>query len=703
MSMVSIAGKVNRNVEWLVDDDGNVVGHRKKPGDDVGVVTGTPTEVAAFHSMVSAAWNVAPKPTGDSAADFEALLAFSSAMPANARIMMPPGQYTVWAGCLTGKAGQRWEYGKDTIIKRANEVATTTNGGVSFNAAGMVVPVNSVVGFRPGMGVMLYGAMTSPSTNTALVWQAKVVSVGAVSVTIGGLTGTLPSPIDIVASAYQPAAIWGAGTILCTRGYLFDASTFVGTGRIDIEGFTSDGNRANNTSINRWEYCMEMLVRTKGGLVAGTTLVDPCGEGLVIYGLNPQVDRVEIFNANGNGVHYNSGCYDAWCNNILVDGCNLQADTMGHADGGIIASDTTYRTIVSQFRVLNSKRGGIGSWDQNDNAFAKISRGYLENIEGGALRMFAVQPSEGVEIIDVEVKDGTCSFLGASRTSNTQVAQAVGWRIRNLKLTDSTVFVSGLVDSDVDISATFGNSGTQTAASIASGRASNYDGYTLGALTSIVGVVACERSHIKVRASDGGAPANKFVVRLDDAGGGPSVGNTYDVKTKGGTVGILCNGVQIGNTGRLEAEGWTSDGVRITLAARSIDAAFSAGREKPGRNEFWCGGSHTNQPAGTYAVKAAQTTPSGWLKISGEYQTVAVAGFCYGYGTQSGGLKVRLDDVQAIGPASNFQPVSLNAPAAAGNTRLSNVRHYPAIAGDAPGAGTLVNVTVETAPVLLVA
>lgn len=620
-----------------------------------------------------------PPPSGVVADDHLALTAFFDAAPNKAIIEFPRGaDYTVFGGAIRHRPGQIINYNNCTI-KRADEVVTTTTGVVAHGDV-LTIPVTSTSGFLPGQAIGIYG--TKSGGNTVIAWQCRITAVNANSLTASNTAQF----INITAGGYTTSDILTGATVI-TRGTLIDsASLMSATSREIIENLYIDGNKANNATNNRWEYSCDIKFRTMSGVLSNTLIENSCGEGVIIWGDNPRIDGLRATGLNGNGIHFNSGCNDALVNNVFIDGCNLV--DIGHSDGAIIASDATYRTIIQQWRVKNSLKSAIGSWDQSDNAYAKILNGYAEDCRDG-LRLISLAPSSDVELSDITIKNCGPSYLGALRTSVSQLASANRWSVRNLRLIDSMAFVSGLADSHCEIFANHVDSATNTSTTTASSRSNNYVGYILSELGAIVTFTTCERTKLVAKVTDGAASplANKACINFMSSGGGPTVDCEVDFSANGNTFGILSDSpVLINCSGRVAVKNWASGstGWRLQPTSVAVNAAFVSGREKSRSNKFAFHAYYDKAAPGanTFALKAnQQSANNGWLEIGGriEFNTTPT-GLCYGAVTQTNTYKVRLNGMECVGPAANWMPYALAAGAVAGDGRVSNCRSYPAAA-----------------------
>jgi len=697
--------------QWIVDDQGEVTGVRisGKNTELSGIVTSSRNpltggvEVSANGKLVGQSFMV-PLPTGDLAVDHAAITAFFDAAPNNAVITFPMGVvYTLYGGAIRHKPGQIVNYNNSTI-KRANEIVTTSSGAITYGAS-LSFPVASTAGLLVGQAIGING--TKAGGNSMIAWDCRITSIVGNVVTCSNSSQF----INLTLGTNVTDTILSGATIV-TKGALIDSESLMsGTTKEIIKNIIIDGNVANNGTANRWEYCSEIKFRTKSGVLENTEINNACGEGVVVWGDNPQINNFRGTNLNGNGIHFNAGCNDCVVTNAYIDGCCIDMN-IGHSNGGIIASNSTYRTVINNWTVKNSRRCSVGSFDQSDNAFAKITNGYAEGCFDG-LGLIGTTNGEDMEVSNVTIKNCGPSVIGIDRSANTLLGKAKAWRIQATFI-DSIVMFSGLSYSNVDItiihsdSATITSTTTAAAATAAyAGRTNNFFSQYGGELTSLCTFFTCDNSLLKTRVLDGAASpiATKSCCKLSSNYGGPMLGNTYDIATEGGALGIVMDGrVHINNKGRLACKNWgsTYTGINIAPGTSSIDAAFPAGFEKSRNNNFvvdvqWDKG--TDPGSNTMCVKANQQAAGcGWLTISGRCEVIATTlSGVYGFVQQGSAYKTRWDNVEAVSSVAGFTPFFMAGMAAAGEGRLNNWRGYPAPA--AAGANWVAETASVTLPV----
>ena len=620
-----------------------------------------------------------PLPTGNLLQDHAAMVAFFDAAPEGASIRFTTGvTYEVYGGAIRHKPGQVVDYALATV-KRAAEVVTTTTDAVVYGAS-IVIPVTSSVGFAAGQTVGIYGTISGG--NAAVVWKARITSVAPTSITVDNSHQF----IDLVTQSYTTSSILSGATVK-TAGTLVDAASLMSTDSVHkITNLIVDGNKANNATINRWEYCCD--VKVFGAAVLEDTYVhDSCGEALIVWGSGPCVSRFRAEQLNGNGVHLNEGCYDAIISDVSIDTCCLV--DIGHSDGGIIASATVARSTIDRWRVVNSRKGAIGAFDSADNSHAKISNGYAEACWDG-LRMSTSAALTDIELRDITLVNCGPSVVGVHRTSVSQLQQGKRWNIRNLRLVDSLITVTGLSESFCEIWCSHSDSASNTSTTTASGRATNYDAYSLGPTNALVTFSVCDNSTLIAHVYDGAsAPiAWKSNIIANSQAGGPLLNCTLDFSTVGGRYGVAMQAaVVVGCSGRLAVKNWLSGdtGIRLDFGSHTVDAAFPSGVENSRDNKFDLDVEYSLATAASSTVgirpnnNYGASTGTGWLTLSGSirYLTSATGstGLLIGSGTPR---MTRLSELTVTGPAAGFSPFSLLAADSAGSCRVRGCATYPA-------------------------
>jgi hypothetical protein len=270
-------------------------------------------------------------------------LAWAAAnLPANGVLIVHPGTYqvdrmTTWPEGIT-------IFGNGAVIKRINQISTTTTTGITSGATSSIV-VASTAGFLVGQSIT--------------VLDDDGATYSAVNHTISSIVGT-------TITVSEPFYANCAGT----TGVHLSFSVFRLNGG-KIHGIEFDGNKANWTNFYRWENTHEIFSFNDRNHVVDCYIHDAPGEGIFeardgtdwnhqsqdpwnIYKNN------RISQVNGNGIHLSASIAP------LVDGnyieyCNLQGTTMGHNGGAISFSAQIKDARIINNHLLNSRAGvGLG-------------------------------------------------------------------------------------------------------------------------------------------------------------------------------------------------------------------------------------------------------------------------------------------------------------------------------------------------------
>jgi len=348
----------------------------------------------------------APRPTGNAATDFEALLELSAALPAYAVVSFPAGAtYTVAAGWWKPKDKQIWR-GDRTIIKRANETATTSLG-TTVNGA-LSINVTSTTGWRVGMYVCIGDAARTVGRSVS---SSRVLSVG-----IGLLN--LDLALVITDNVGTVVTSLPAGSIVASKGAMFGNREGSLLNECTIAGFEIDGNVSNNPNLNWWAVQTEIDLCANDGRLFELQVHDTGAEGIVVSGRSGIARDVRINNSGGNGFHlsdYNGtlGAFDWKLFNVISD-TSATNTGVGHRAGGIIASNNVLRTTLTDCETLNSQLTGVASWDSALNAYAEIKGLRSRNNLTGA---FAISTSAGQVASKVRIIGGEMINCGTDETT----------------------------------------------------------------------------------------------------------------------------------------------------------------------------------------------------------------------------------------------------------------------------------------------
>ncbi|MES2162996.1 MAG: hypothetical protein V4476_17705 [Pseudomonadota bacterium] len=514
----------------------------------------------------------APPPSGDASTDFAVMRDFFELAPAGARIVLIPGAlYPLYSGAFRVKPGQIVDL-NGAVIQRPAEIVTTTTSTVADGSTS--VQVASVTGFQVGMTINVVGPMVGNSTNilqTCLqIDTNQALRIQAIDVDTKTITFEGPVIFTTSTTGGAVGAI-AAGATLAVKGALLDACSKLAGGVVTIVNGVLNGNRAANATNNRWECTTDLRVNSNGGYFENINVINSPGEGVVTNGNSSVFNNFKFSNLNGNCIHFNGYSRYTKLSQIDVDTCNLDY-SIGHANGAIIASNNVYNTILSDFDIRNARLFGVGSFDQSDNAFAKVSNGFISGCWGGGLGLFGTNAgaSSGLDVRNVTITNCGTSYLGIDRTGSVTVECTRRYDI-DLVLVDSMIMLGGLADSSVKIRSYHKDTATLTSTNAAAGRASNYAGkinatsinggasLNLGSdvmaqvelypcIDSVFDIVTVD----KAAAPTGGTFGIRTVYSAD--AGGPWLNCVTNFSTKGSDCGVLVQGVFRNCRGVLQAD-----------------------------------------------------------------------------------------------------------------------------------------------------
>lgn len=619
--------------------------------------------------------------TGDPASDFVKLYSAFSAAPAGAIIEFKPNEtWEVWAGAVVYKPKQIIRH-NNSVIKRANEVVATTTAPVTLSIGSITIPVTSASGFIVGQRIAIRGQKAGG--DVLIGWEMSCTSIGASSITVSANY----QAINITSGGYESGPVVLSGATVMTKGCLIDGAVNMSADDYwKATDIVIDGNRVNNSTYNRWEYTSEVKQAGGGCEIDGLRITNAAGEGLIQWGNGPVARNVWMDTLGGNGVHFNEGCYNPVIDTIRVFRAN-QYIGIGHEDGGIIASNGTYRVQLSNFLVEECRLAGVGSFDQSDNSFDVIRDGFVRNCQGAGLDLFSpyANRSNGLRVRDVEVSGCGTVLIGCDKSNAaSQGLFCSDFEITGLTLIDTGAYVAGLRDSKVQIRQIWGDSTVLNTGNAAAGRASNYVTPTGASLNGLVQIASCWDTEFDINSKDNAAAPTGYSVIYAYSSNGDAMANCgLTLSSQGGRTGIAIGGAISECRGLLKSRrhlsGYT--GVDITLQK---NANLPAAYQKPRGNKFEIDVEFDAATANTFGCKAnSPNTPAdngGWLTVSGKIRCKSTAGgLSYGIATNSSTASlIRWNDLEIIGPASNFWPIYNTAADATLNCRVFNLRTYPA-------------------------
>ncbi|NVD73177.1 hypothetical protein HUX88_21915 [Duganella sp. BJB1802] len=573
-------------------------------------------------------------PQGVPALDFAMMRDFFDAAPAGAFISFEPGAvYPVYGGAFRAKQGQTIDM-RGAVLQRSSEMVTTTTASLGDGATS--VTVSSVTGLQAGMAINIIGPKVGDSavilqaclqTDTNQALRIAAIDVPSRTLTFEGpVFGTYGVDLSV-------GGVIAGGATLATKGPLIDACALVQGAGITIVNARVDGGRANNQTNNRWESTVDLRVKSSGGYFDNFTINNSCGEGVVTNGVSPVFNNFKFSNVNGNLIHFNGWSNGTKLSQIDGDGFNLDYQ-VGHANGGIIASNNTFNTIVDGFDLRNGRLSGIGSFDQSDNAYAKICNGFISGCWGGGLALFGSTSGApaGLDVRNVRISNCGTSYVGVDVTTPDSVERALQIDL-DLVLINSMIAIGGLADSRVRIRSIHADTARLTPVNAAAGRASNYAGRINGTpinagpnlklgvdVSSQVELSVCQNTTFDIEQSDGaGAPlAGTYgiaTVYAIDAGG-PWLNCTLNLSSQGGASGVMLTGVLRNCRGLLQSNDIkTAVGVNLFLRSNpnkngAFPAAAALGVSATAISATGSGGSVTRTQYPLGFVGGAPTVPA---------------------------------------------------------------------------------------------
>jgi hypothetical protein len=297
--------------------------------------------------------------------DTLALRAAITTAGVNGTLRFPAGKTFRLSGRLVPLTGQTW-LGYGATIKRCNQITGTTSTAIAIGSGTLALTMTTdpvAAGFRVGMDVAVFNGATYDAKNH------PIVSIVGNVVTVSTAFGTaFPAGGTVVTSFNQiesPVHYTDPQVANCTR--------------VTIAGLTVDGNKANNTLINKWElhseldlypYCDDCVVRD--------CYVHDCqSEGITGGGAKFVMENNYVLECNGNGIHF-SGSIGAAARGNYVKNVNLLGLAPGHADGCIIFSNLIGDTFLLNNYCENGL-SGLGSIDSEANSSVVITGNIVKN------------------------------------------------------------------------------------------------------------------------------------------------------------------------------------------------------------------------------------------------------------------------------------------------------------------------------------
>lgn len=289
--------------------------------------------------------------------DTLAIRAAITAAGVGGTVLFTPGKTYLLSGSLTPLERQTlWGYG--ATLKRRNEITSATATSIGTGSAPTVITVANGALFATGMDVTVFSGASFDTSSHRII----------------GISGN-----DLTVSTNFSTAFATGGTVITAFAPVY-ASVVAG---INIVGLTFDGNRANNTSLAKWQLHAAAVLYSDRGVVRDCFIHDEVSEGLILGGNGVSAQNNTITDCGGNGIHF-SGCAGAEASGNYIYNTNILGSAPGHADGLICFSNATeYTHIVNNY--LNTGISGVASIDSDDNSSVIITGNIIRNCTSTAI------------------------------------------------------------------------------------------------------------------------------------------------------------------------------------------------------------------------------------------------------------------------------------------------------------------------------
>ena len=330
---------------------------------------------------------------GDGVADDTAALrSLISASGIGGLVRLTAGKTYSVSGSLVLLAGQT-VYGYGASIKRCDQIASTTATNIPTGVSPVQVSVANGALFSVGNDVTVYnGATYDPRRHTILAISGNDLTLGT-SFTVAFPTG---------------------GTVI-TCGAIITAFTE----NVRVFGVEIHGNRANNTGLAKWETHAGIYISGDGTVVRDCYVHDEVSEGIELGGVGCIADNNIIMNCGGNGIHF-TGSSGGKAQGNYIKNVNLLGTATGHADGGIIFSNSTEDSIITG-NYVDTAICGVASIDYVGNSSVVISGNIIKNCSVSAIEGIFPNATAGgkVSIIGNMIYDSKVVEINYTPSFNT--------------------------------------------------------------------------------------------------------------------------------------------------------------------------------------------------------------------------------------------------------------------------------------------
>ncbi|MBK7788919.1 MAG: hypothetical protein IPJ54_10150 [Saprospiraceae bacterium] len=326
------------------------------------------------------------------------------------------------AGTLILKEGQILD-GRNATLRRINRISSTIS---SHNSGSNEIFVADSTLFEVGMNIVAkMGNDYSYSYNIVAKSGNKLTLYAFMSLLNNQIISF--SGAEIFTASYQISAVQP---------------------NIRIDNLMLDGNKEGNLLDNRWEFSGELYLQSENGKFMNLSIANSIGESINLFGNNPLLRNITIFNGNGNGIHLGTNSRYT-IDNVRIENVNLlamQEDySLGHEGGAIAFSDNVHGGLVHNVYVENALAvvGGISGEDDSDNNYDKLTGINCK-------KAFEIkQLYGGDKLKDIQITNSkfiNCSSLEISSNLTTPVANTA----RNIKLRNVDLINTSLLIANID-------------------------------------------------------------------------------------------------------------------------------------------------------------------------------------------------------------------------------------------------------------
>lgn len=314
-------------------------------------------------------------------------------------------------------------------LKRINEVKTTISANI--NTGSSSVTVASVAGFSVGMAIRIFKSSYNDSNyNTN---QLTITDISGSTITFSGAVSQSFSTGDFLITASKGLQLADGCKVRCV---------------------VFDGNKANNTSFNRWDVHGECFGANSSASysVEECSFINSAADAVITYGKKVRVVGCRFMDINGNAIHF-SDTDSCLVDSNFFENTNIgDVSKIGHVGGAISFSDVNKNVIIVNNVIVNGLWAvgfTYGSTSSANHFNGVIKDNVIRNCRTGAIDLKST--TAGVRFDDVTIvgnKIYNSVIIEITSTAST-VAK------RKVVIKDNTIFngkiLVGYVE-DVEIS-----------------------------------------------------------------------------------------------------------------------------------------------------------------------------------------------------------------------------------------------------------